>query len=222
MHVIALASYLSTVRGGLERSLFDVCRGLSERGHSISLLYEEEGDQFEQYQKFCTSLTKINSYKVNVNFLTDIWKIAKEKDSVVYSNQYDNFFFGCVLALAKGIPLVCHLRLHPSHEKNKLKVLKQAITLAHVKRYIAVSNQVRSDWSTELGIKDEIIDVVYNGINPEAFRPSDNFLEDRKKWNIAEDTRVISYVGRLENYKGIETLIKAFLYSLARVLMLDY
>lgn len=51
---------------------------------------------------------------------------------------------------------------------------------------------------------------MYNGINPEIFKPLRKFSEIRKQWNIAKHARVISYVGRLDKEKGIETIIKAF------------
>ena len=224
MHIIVIANYLSNSRGGLERCLFDICQALSQKGHSISLLYEQEGDQFEEYQKICSSMTKINSYKVKrnkiasstLNLLADMWKIQAGKNSLVYSSDYSNFFYSYILALFKGIPLVCHAHLPAPDDWNRLRwnnglrVVKKYITLANVKRYIAVSKQVKSDWAKKLSIKEEKINVVYNGIDTELYKPSDQFSSIRKEWNISEDVRIISYVGRLDKQKGLETLIKAF------------
>lgn len=224
MHIIVIANYLSNSRGGLERCLFDICHALSQKGHSISLLYEQEGDQFEEYQKICSSMTKINSYKFKrkkiasspLNLLADMWKIQAGKNSLVYSSDYSNFFYSYILALFKGIPLVCHAHLPAPDDWNRLRwnnglrVVKKYITLANVKRYIAVSKQVKSDWATKLSIKEEKINVVYNGIDTELYKPSGQFSLIRKEWNISEDLRIISYVGRLDKQKGLETLIKAF------------
>ncbi len=210
MNIIALASYLTNKRGGLELSLLDSLFSLSKCGHSITLLYEEEGDQLDVYRQFCDELIKINSYKFNKAFLADVLKTPVKKNSIVYSNQYDNLFFSFSLSALRKIPLVAHHRLEASTEDSRLKIWKQKITLAGIHRHIAVSNAVKHDWVTKLGIKPELIDVIHNGIDPQAFQTTHNLSSLQKQWNLPEEGKVVSYIGRLEKYKGIETLIKAF------------
>jgi glycosyltransferase involved in cell wall biosynthesis len=212
MHIIVLENEPSSSRGGQELSLLDVCRGLFQRGHSITLLYVKEGDLLKQYQAFCTQIVNVNGYKINgsrpvtyLSFFTDIWKVAKIKNSVVYINEYRDSFFGCALASFKNIPLVCHLRLPPL--KDTLSI-QQIIGLRGVKQFIAISNQTKSDWVNK-GFRKETIDVVYNGINLELFKPLEE-ISIKGELNISKDTKVILYVGRLNKEKGLETLINAF------------
>ena len=210
LNIIALAGHLTSKRGGLELSLFDSLCSLSERGHSITLVYEEEGNQLNEYRRFCDELVKINSYRLNKGFLPDILKISVKQNSVVYSNQYDNLFFAFSLSALRKVPLVAHHRLEASTECNRLKIWKQRITLAGIHRHIAVSNAVKNDWVTKLDIKPELVDVVYNGIDPQIFQITHDLSSLREKWGISVGRKIISYVGRLENYKGIETLIRSF------------
>ena len=210
MNIIALASYLSSKRGGLEHSLLDVCQALAKRGHKISLIYEEEGDQLEKYQQFCTDLIKITSYKLNAQFLADIRRVASLPTDIIYSNQYNNFFFARVLSQLSGLPLVGHLRLHASTEDSYLKRIKQSFTLSGIHHYIAISEAVKNDWCDRLRVPPHKVSIVYNGIEPDRFVISDDVSSLRKAWEIAPQERVISYVGRLETEKGIETLIRAF------------
>lgn len=236
MHIIVLENEPSSFRGGQELSLLDVCRGLYQHGHSITLLYIKEGNLLQSYQEFCVHIIKVNSYRIErgsrkkrtasiFKFLIDIWKIPNIKNSIVYSNYYIDCFFGYTLAKYKNIPLVCHLRLPPPAarwtnditpylKRNDVKDLfyppgQWVFGLKGVKRFIAISNQTKSAW-VELGFKEEKIALVYNGIKPEIFKPSGNYSITRQEWNIPEDTIVILYVGRLDKQKGIETLIKAF------------
>ena len=65
------------------------------------------------------------------------------------------------------------------------------------------------DW-VKSGFNEEKIDIVHGGTNPEIFKPTSDFSLIRKEWNIPESTKIISYVGRLDKEKGLETLIKAF------------
>lgn len=214
MHVIVLENQPSSTRGGQELNLIEISRGLSERGHEVSLVYLQEGDLLSEYQNFCDSINRINRYgfdrrKFNqmLDFLSSlaaITNIPANKNSVVFSNDYHFAFFGYLLALAKNIPFVCYLQIPPLHFNNQ-----RMMGLKGAKKYIAVSNQTKFDW-VNLNLKEEKIDVVYNGTNTDKFHIAKDFVSLRESWNIPEHTRVISFVGRLDPEKGIETLIKAF------------
>jgi hypothetical protein len=86
MHIIALEHHPSSFRGGQELNLLEICRGLSQSGHSISLIYVNEGNLLEQYQEFCTDLVNVDGFKLDrsrlthiFNFLFDIWKVSGDK-----------------------------------------------------------------------------------------------------------------------------------------------
>lgn len=214
MHVIVLENQPTALRGGQHLSLLDVCRGLSQRGHQISLLYEQEGDLLDRYQEFCSHLINVSGYtiyrKIEIfKILSEIWqlnwKLPTTKNSIVYSNQYHDSLFGSILALSKNIPFVCHLRQCPPAKLPQQWV----IGLKGAKRLVVVSNQARLDW-IDSGLEANKIDVVYNAINTDKFKPATDFSLVRKEWNIPEDTHVISFVSRIDREKGVETLIKAF------------
>lgn len=213
MHIIVLENQPSAQRGGQELILLDVCRGLAERGHQISLLYLEEGNLIKQYQEFCTHLIKVNSFlldrstiKHSLKFFADLWKVPVHKNSVVYSNRYHDVVFGYVLSLIKQIPFVCYLQL-PPHTKTFGR--PHTLGLKGVKKFIALSQQTKLDW-LDVGLKEEKIDIVHVGINRETYQPAEQFSLLRKQWDIPEKTKVVSYVGRIDKEKGIEILIKAF------------
>lgn len=219
MHIIVLEKEPTTLRGGQEFSLLDVCRGLSQRGHSITLLYTKEGDLLKQYRDFCNNLMKVNGYSLGrssiidiFNFFSDIWKVPGGENSVVYSNHYRDTVFGSTLALSKNIPFICHLRLPAPETYEKRQWI---VGLMGVKQFIAVSNQTKFSW-VQSGFKEKKIDVVYNGINLEVFKPSEKSPANKVKWQLTENTKVILYVGRLDITKGLETLIKAFALLLKR------
>lgn len=247
MHIIVLEQAPSSRRGGQEIVLFDVCRGLAERGHSITLLYTEEENLLERYKEFCTHVLKVNRYLIErpqyiFSFIADIRKVTRNipitKNTLVLSNQFFDTPFGRALALYRNIPFICYLHLPPPRKKlvtwqwtMNFKVLKNFFALSNlsyqwtiglkgVKHFITVSNQMKLDW-VKSGYKEETIDVVYNGVDLEVYKPSDDFFKARKEWNLTEDIKVISYVGRLDKSKGLETLIKAFvLLSTANIRLL--
>lgn len=154
MHLIVLEHEPSSFLGGQELSLLDVCRGLYERGHSISLLYVKSGNLLEQYREFCTHVLNVNSYLIErstlitsvFNFLTDIWKIyweiPKTENSIVYCNQHYDTPFGSTLAIVKNISFVCHLRQPPPEKIHRQCV----IAMSSVKEFITISNRTKLDW----------------------------------------------------------------------------
>ena len=235
MHILVFEPEPSSTRGGQEVVLFDFCRGLQQRGHQITLIYNTEGNLLKQYQEFCRQTLKVNRFIVYrprhiLSFLADLKKVIEKipiiENTIILCNQFQDTPFGHALSLAQNIPLVCYLhlpppRIVPTWQWHKgLKGVKELISLSNIKfqwglglkgvqHFIAVSNQTKLDW-VKRGYKEEIIDLVHNGIHLDVYKPLNNYSLRRKEWKIPEDIRVISYVGRIDQVKGLETLIKAF------------
>lgn len=210
MHIIAPVRQPSNQLGGIEKTLLDTLRGLHDRGHTVTLIYCREGDQLEAYEEFCEQTIQVHSFRVNSRFLLDALKIPVKPDSVVYCNEYADLFFSFVLSALRQKPLVAHHHLPASIEHNPLSRWKQAITLAHIDRHIAVSNAVKQDWIKQLGIQANLIDIIYNGIDINFFIPVSDAELPTESLGVPKNTKVISYVGRLEEYKGLDYLIKGF------------
>ena len=66
---------------------------------------------------------------------------------------------------------------------------------------ITVSKSVKKQL-VDLGLKDEKVKVIYNGIDTERFKPLDNLAENPNP--------IIGSAGRLNTEKGMDCLIKAF------------
>ena len=217
MHIFVLEQDPSSRRGGQELVLLDFCRGLSQRGHSINLIHVKTGDLLEQYQKFCHSLIRVNSFTISRKphlFLLDIWRtvssLLAESNSIVLSNRFQDSFFGRILALFIKVPFICYVHaLPPKNSPSTLAELQWKIGLKGVDQFITVSNQTKSNW-IKSSFKEDKINVIYNGIDLEVYKPSKDICLTRKEWNIPENTKVISYVGRLDREKGLDTIIKAF------------
>lgn len=207
MNIIILAGTLSTELGGIEKCLLETCTYLVRQGHSLVLVYDTAGDQLETYRQLCTSVICIKSFKIGIKFMDDVKKILNQSADLIYSHYYDNFFFGILIARMKRIKFFVHLHLPAPVETGQLKKMKQAWTLSHIDQYFAVSQAVKTDWISTLRVSADRINVVYNGINLENFKISDDITAIREKWGIDDSTKVISYVGRLEDYKGVEHLI---------------
>ncbi len=214
MHLIALEQEATSLRGGQELNLLEICQNLSKRGHKITLLYEREGNLLERYKEFCDHTIRVNSYGFDrrrvddvINFLpslTSLLQIPTSRDSVVFSNVYHTVFYGYLLSTLRKLSLVCYLQV-PPYDFNR----QRRLGLKNVDKFIAVSNQTKRNWM-ECGYADNKIDVVLNGTDVEKFKPATDLQGVRSQWNIPDDTRVIAFAGRLDRDKGVEVLIQAF------------
>lgn len=213
MHIVILENHPSSRRGGQELSLLDTSRGLAALGHEITLLYTAEGNLLAQYSTFCKRLIKVNHYRFDAKrpvfsfskLLPDLWKTVVEKADIVYCNQYHDSFFGYVASQLKRVPFVCHLRLPPP----PVLGWQWQLGMQGATRLIAVSNHTKKEW-VQLGYPYDSIDVVYNGIDETIFLPAATVSTPRVKLNISDTDLLISYVGRLDKNKGLETLLKGF------------
>jgi glycosyltransferase involved in cell wall biosynthesis len=214
MQLIALEQTPSSQCGGQELNLYEISSALAQRGHSITLVYLEEGDLLQKYKLFCKNIIAAKRYGVkektvggfiqfSLELLQDIKKIPVSDDSVIFCNDFSSVFFGSVLSRLRGIPLIHYIQL-PAYEFK----FKWRPGLSKVDHFIAVSKQTKDSW-VKLGIPETKASVVYNGIDTNKFKPSDDLRKTRSELNIPDDAMIVSYVGRLNPEKGIEVLIKA-------------
>lgn len=215
MRVIALENEPSSLLGGQELNLFEICSYLAKRGHQISLIYTKEGNLVERYKEFAESIIQVKRYSAQRKNVIDllkfaatlpgeISKVSAEQDSVVFCNEFSSVLWGHLLASYRGIPLVEYIQL-PAY---KFK-FNWRPGLSGVSRFIAVSNHTKSSW-VDLGIPEDKISVVYNGANTKKFAPPEDYRLVREKLGLPQDANITLFVGRLNPSKGVEVLIKAF------------
>src|SRR5205807_1372223 len=96
VRLLVLEKEPSSKRGGQERSLFDVCRGLAGRGHQIELLHTADGDFLEGYRAFCDRIDRVHAFAVDrtrilragTRFVWDALQVGRTAPDVIYANQY--------------------------------------------------------------------------------------------------------------------------------------
>ncbi len=216
MHVIVLERYPSSQRGGQERSLLDVTRTLSDRGHHITLIHTHPGNLLPQYSLFCDQILTVRALNLTKHwrsflwFVQDLFKISRQirvaaaqPDCLIYINQPYDIPFAAMLSVIKRWPIVCHLRL-PAPKKLGLQC---TLGLRRVNQFISVSQANCEGWKTHSNVP---ITVVHNGMVPDRFDRTCSENELRQRWGIAPDDRVICYVGRLDQMKGLGTLLQSF------------
>jgi len=221
--VVLLENVPSARRGGKELSLLDVSRGLHQRGHTLHLLHFSDGDLLPAYGHICQRVTPLAQPRfVPRQAVGSLGRLVGQARAVarqvrptaqgpgvIYLDQDRGCVAAAVLGLVLGWPVVFHLR-QPVFTQLPLQ---ERWAFGQVRRFIAVSEQTRQDWSA-LGLPPAKITVVHNGLDPQRFAPAPPPTSG--PLCPSPGVPVIAYLGRLDPEKGIDTLIRAFAQVVAR------
>jgi hypothetical protein len=121
MRILALENELTSMRGGQEISLLDVCRGPGREGPSDHACLRDAGDLEDEYRRICHRMVRVRTYSIDRSrtplslrdFLVSLWAVRGERPDVVYANQYQDSLFAAIARRLRRTPFVCHLRLPP-------------------------------------------------------------------------------------------------------------
>lgn len=212
MKILVLENEPSSARGGQELSLFDVCRGLAGRGHEMELLHTEDGDLLDGYRAFCGRVDRVSGYAIDrsrtlraaTRMLSEVVQPGRPAPDLVYANQYMDSPFARLLAWRFRRPFVCHLRLSPPSRF----CAQYRWGLRGVSRFIANSARTREEY-VACGYPGELIDVVYNGIDPARWKAEASRSKVRQQLGVSSESFLIAYAGRLHPVKALEVAIDA-------------
>jgi glycosyltransferase involved in cell wall biosynthesis len=213
MRVLVLENEPSSRRGGQELSLLDVSRGLADRGHHIELLHTADGNLLERYRAFCDRIDRVDAHAVDrtrtvraaARLVWDAFQPGRTVPDVIYANQYLDSLFARLLSWRFRRPFVCHVRLPPPD----VFCGQYRWGMSGAVRLIAISTRTRDDYAAR-GFRRDRIDVVHNGIDTQAWRPSTATSIVRRRLGIDAAAYLVMYAGRLHPGKGIDVLIDAF------------
>jgi glycosyltransferase involved in cell wall biosynthesis len=200
------------MRGGQELSLLDVCKGLSAKGHALTLAFVTPGDLEPEYRRICERMVRVRTYAVDrsrtaaslAEFVGSLLSVRGVRPDIVYANQYlDSLFAGAARRLF-GAPFVCHLRLPPPD----VMCAQFRVGMSQASHLIAISEQTRRDWIAT-GYPADRIAVVHNGIDTARYSRRGHTGAIRDSLGVPRDGLLVTYAGRLHPAKGVETLIEA-------------
>lgn len=77
------------------------------------------------------------------------------------------------------------------------------------KKIIAVSQEIATVLAEKEGIPHQKIQVIYNGIIPELFKPQKKKIDKIKELNLDSNLTTLGFIGRLEPQKGVSYLLQA-------------
>jgi glycosyltransferase involved in cell wall biosynthesis len=218
--------YPAIAYGGAARAAYDLASSLKELGHDISVITTDVWDAHHRFN----GTPHVSPFKVyrlkNVSNSMAYWcqfytpvgfsnvnDILADTD-VVHLHTYRNLLNDRLARLAyqRKVPYVLtgHGTIPIMDRFFQIKRVYDACIgqwqLNHAAGFIAVSESEKTRMKS-FGLPATKIEVIPNGITG---MPAAEPGEFRKKWKIREDKKIVLFLGRITEQKGIQHVIKAF------------
>jgi glycogen synthase len=136
---------------------------------------------------------------------------------VVHGHTWYSHFAGCLAAPLTGAKLVLTTHSLEPHRPWKVEQLGsgyhasswiERTAYQNADGVIAVSEAMKADVQTLYGVPDERVRVIYNGIDPEQYRPRPD-ADVLRRYGVDPDVPFVLFVGRITRQKGILHLVRA-------------
>lgn len=209
--------------GGSIEAAYQLSRALVRRGQEV-MIYTSD---FELDQEYINYLSEVKVYpfhnwlKLAELCLTPaIFRKAKREVSsfdIIHLHNYRTFqnIVAHHYAMKYDIPYIlqAHGSLPKIMAKQRLKQVYDNIwgyrLLKDASKVIALT-EMEAEQYKSMGVAEDKIEIVPNGIDLSEFENLPPRGEFRKKWNIDDSQRIVLYLGRIHKIKGLDLLVKAF------------
>ena len=194
--------------GGLEMTALRTAHMLKNRGHSVHLLCIENSTLEKEASK--NNLHTIPIRKSAIKSIRILKKYtAGEKYDIVHSHLSHDLWIVVPALKLSGSMAKLFLSKHMGSGVSKRDIFHRFL-YKRVNHIFAVSNYVKESALKTCPVNEEIISILYPGLNLKKYNQSDfNKTEIRKEFNIGPKTTVIGMSGRMSPGKGQEEFLKA-------------
>ena len=184
---------------GAERSTVSLCRGLSARGHNVSLLVKYSHELLETARaEGVDALSMRFAGKLNLMAVGRLARwFSQHKVDVVATQLSTASLWGTLAARYIGVPSVATVR-----------ALNSKTCYVYADRIITVSHAVK-DHLVEQGVEASKIRVVYNGVDLSKFVPPADRKLAKSEVGLLPDALVVGVVAHLTAKKGHKWFLDA-------------
>ncbi|MEJ5349165.1 MAG: glycosyltransferase [Desulfosoma sp.] len=150
----------------------------------------------------------------SLGFILNLARCLKSlQPDVVHTRNWGGLD-GVVAARLAGIRTVVHGEHGWSYEDpygvKTRRVFLRRLFSRWVREYTCVSRQIK-EWLQNKVKVHRPINQIYNGVDTQKYKPSENVKDQRRRLNLPIDQYIIGTVGRLDPIKNHATLLNAFL-----------
>lgn len=218
--------------GGALKVAHEISKELVKKGHEVTVYTTDvyNASSRFKYNENPMSMGGINVYYyknisnklAHGNFaISPMMAFALDRNikdfDIIHLHEYRSFQAILVYHYAKkyGIPYIlqAHGSVLPFFQKQGLKKIFDIIfgynILKDASKVIALT-QTEAEQYKKMGMKDNKIGIVPNGIDLSEYENLPDIGTFRNKYGIKSDEKIILYLGRVHKIKGVDMLIDAF------------
>lgn len=200
-HILEISG--NAIVGGVERTIHNLARGLPAHGFKVTCVspYESAVTAMLREQGSPVYVTHMDDDPPwrSVQFLTEL--IRHQQIDLIHAHMPKAQVLGGLAGCLTGTPVV--MTIHGMDISSwELGILRT--TGAH----LTVVCQAAYAQALALGIPDERLHLIPNGVDLAAFRPQRSGGNFRKSLNIPADAPLVGFVGRLSFEKGPDMFLQ--------------
>jgi glycosyltransferase involved in cell wall biosynthesis len=224
MRILQVISYFTPRKGGDVNVCCNISKQLAMRGHEVTVITTD----LEFDNEYAESIRKLGVKVIPFSCVANIsmflmspsiknWLKANiYQYNVIHMHNFRSYQNNEVLHYAKKYNVPYVLQAHgslPYFAKQNLKKLYDFVwgnkILHNASRVIAL-HKTEADQYKKMGVVEEKIDVISNGIDLSEYERLPERGQFRKRYNIKDNEKIILYLGRIHKSKGIDLLIATF------------
>lgn len=214
------------------RVVYECSKRLVKLGHDVTVYTTDVMDRFTRHDKETDIVegVKVRYFRnisnnlacrhhafLPIGFYSALRNGCSEFD-IIHIHEYYTFLTVSAARLAgkHNVPflLSAHGSLPTIEERGRqgrkivFNQLFSKMILRNISGAIALNEEEKRNYK-HLGVSDKKIDIIPNGIDTEEFRNLPDPSEFRNRYKIKRDEKVILFVGRVHEIKGLDILINA-------------
>lgn len=226
-------AFIPSKFGGIKTLSYNLSKALSKRGHQVTVFTTDADLGHSRLKnvkntqiidgidvKYFKNISNLLAWKCHLFLpLGMSWTLRKEIGNfdIVHLHEYRGFLSIVVQRYAKknGIPYIiqAHGDLPADFGKKRLKQIFDYFwgnsVLKNAKKVIALTTY-ESNQYMQKGIPEEKIEIIPNGFDFSNFSILSEKAVFRKKYGIELNQKLILFLGRINEIKGIDLLIESF------------
>ena len=230
MKILMLSwEYPPRIVGGISRVVHDLSKRLIKDGHDVYVITYKEGDAPSFEDDKGVKVYRVENYMINPNNFID-WimqlnfnMITKaneliasgEKFDVIHAHDWLVAYAAKTIKSSYNIPLVSTIHAHEAgrnngiHDETQRYINDTEWLLTYESSEVIVnSNFMKGELQRIFNLPFDKINVIPNGINTTAFNGVEKDYEFRRNYAM-DNEKIILFMGRLVNEKGVQHLIDA-------------
>jgi len=206
MNILFISS--SKTWGGGEVWLSQICEGLAQRGHTLVVACQPESKILHQLSRSRFETVPLRmSGDFNPFSILKVYRLIKSRNiGLVCTNMEKELRIAGIAAFLANVPIIISREIDfPIKNKNINKFFYNHIASGIIVNSYATYNTLlsRSPW-----LGKQRFEIVWKGIDIEKYR-SQPAADLRQEFNLQPEDCIAGFVGRLDEQKGIPTLLDA-------------